>query len=123
MPRCAQNNVCVAQSLHMYKSTSFTYRCTLQAEQEALVPSTSERAILSAANPHVEHVRKKKKGPKGPNPLSVKKKKRNLTGTTRIEEVEKRKRDESDSIDEASSVRPKRRRRRKSYSQSQGENA
>jgi U3 small nucleolar RNA-associated protein 23 len=106
-----------------------------QAEQDALGPSTSERDILSAATPQVEHVPKKKRGPKGPNPLSVKKKTRkqsvqepkkaNFTRPAGDEQAEvrgKRKRDESDSNDEASSPKPKRRRRHKSHSQDQGEN-
>ncbi|KAH9004393.1 Fcf1-domain-containing protein [Lactarius hatsudake] len=112
-----------------------TLRAKHRVEQDALVPSTSERAILNAATPQVEHVPKKKSDPKGPNPLSVKKKARkhiiqepkkaSLTGTAQDEEVEvrrKRKQDESDSNDEESSSRPKRRRRRKSHSRPQGEN-
>lgn len=109
-----------------------TLRAKHRAEQDALAPSTSERAILNAATPQVERVPKKKRGPKGPNPLSVKKKARKHsdqepkdTNTTRGEEVEarrKRKRDESDSNGEASSPRPKRTRRRKSHSRPHGEN-
>ncbi|KAI9462507.1 Fcf1-domain-containing protein [Lactarius psammicola] len=111
-----------------------TLRAKHSAEQDALVPSTSERAVLNAATPQAEHVSKKKRGPKGPNPLSVKKKiqkhsvqepkKANFGGTARGEEVKargKRKRDESDSNGETSSPRPKRRRRHKSHSQLQGE--
>jgi len=101
-----------------------TLRAKHRAEQDALVPSTSERAILNAATPQVEHVPKKKRGPKGPNPLSVKKKKpsvqepkkANFASTAQGEQVEargKRKRDESDSNGEASLPRPKPRRRRK----------
>jgi len=109
-----------------------TLRSKHHAEQDALGPSTSERAILNAATPQVERVQKKNRGPKGPNPLSVKKKvrkqsvqeskKANFTGEASGEKVEaKRKQDESDSSDEAS-PKPKRRRRRKSHSQAQGEN-
>jgi U3 small nucleolar RNA-associated protein 23 len=46
----------------------------LQAEQNALGPSVSEKAMLSAVAPRPEPRVKKRKGPKGPNPLSVKKK-------------------------------------------------
>ncbi|KAN0128365.1 Fcf1 domain containing protein [Lactarius tabidus] len=112
-----------------------TLRAKNRAEQDALGPPTSERDMLSAATPQVEHVPKKKRGPKGPNPLSVKKKTRkqsvqepkkaNFTRPAGDEQAEvrgKRKRDESDSNDEASSPKPKRRRRRKSHSQDQGEN-
>ena len=106
------------------RNPSFTYRCNLQAEQDALAPSTSEKAKLNAAAPQVEHVPKKKRGPKGPNPLSVKKKaqkhgveepkKASTTRGDQVDERGKRKRDESDNDGEASSPRPKRRRRRKS---------
>jgi U3 small nucleolar RNA-associated protein 23 len=46
----------------------------LQAEQNALGPSVSEKAMLNAGAPQPETRVKKRKGPKGPNPLSVKKK-------------------------------------------------
>jgi U3 small nucleolar RNA-associated protein 23 len=121
----------VRHANHFAQNPSFTHRCDLQAEQDALAPSTSESAILNAATPQVERVPKKKRGPKGPNPLSVKKKtqkhsvqkpKANVATTARDEQVEargKRKLDESDSNDETSSPKPKRRRRRKSQARPQ----
>jgi U3 small nucleolar RNA-associated protein 23 len=111
-----------------------TLRAKDRSEQDALAPSTSERDILNAATPQVEHVPKKKRGPKGPNPLSVKKKTRkqtvqepkkaNFARSTVGEKAMvrgKRKLAESDS-DGASSPKPKRRRRRKPHSQDEGEN-
>ena len=109
----------------------FTPLClTFQVEQEALGPSTSEKAMLSAATPQVEPVVKRKKGPKGPNPLSVKKKappkhavqetkKTRVAATPRVEEVEianKRKRlevDDGGGVSVEMTPRPKRRRRHK----------
>ncbi|KAH9082025.1 Fcf1-domain-containing protein [Lactarius deliciosus] len=95
-----------------------TLRAKHRVEQDALVPSTSERAILNAATPQVEHVPKKKSGPKGPNPLSVKKKARKHI----LRREEKGSRMNQTATDEESSSRPKRRRRRKSHSRPQGEN-
>lgn len=128
----AKNCVCYANNI---SCMTLPLLMNAQAEQDALRPSTSERDILDAATPQVEHVPKKKRGPKAPNPLSVKKKTRkqsvqepkkaNFTRPTGGEQVEakgKRKQDESDSNDEASSPKLKRRRRRKSHSQLQGEN-
>jgi len=112
-----------------------TLRTKHCAEQDALAPSTSERAVLNVATPQVEYVPKKKRGPKGPNPLSVKKKARKqsvqepkkasftrVDGGEQVEVIGKRKRDESDSDGDASSAKPKRRRRRKSHPRVQGEN-
>ncbi|KAI9445144.1 Fcf1-domain-containing protein [Lactarius indigo] len=110
-----------------------TLRAKHFAEQEALAPSTSERAILNAPTPQLEPVPKKKRGPKAPNPLSVKKKAHKYSvqepkkikpvGVAHGGEVEARRkrRYESDSNDEAS-PKPKRRRRRKSHSKPQEEN-
>ena len=119
MPRSAQRSVYVMQiSLRM----TLRLLMNAQAEQDALGPSTSEKVILNAATPQVEHVPKKKRGPKGPNPLSVKKKTRkqtvqepkkaNFTTATGGEQVEtkgKRKWDDSESNGETS-YKPKRRR-------------
>ena len=95
-----------------------THTLTLQAEDDALGPSKSERAALNAVAPQVEAVVKRKKRPKGPNPLSVKKKapKGTLAATTRVEKAEvgsKRKRQEGDNIAGASvEIQPKPKRRR-----------
>jgi U3 small nucleolar RNA-associated protein 23 len=96
----------------------------LQAEQNALVPSTLERAVLKAATPQAEPILRKKKGPKGPNPLSVKKKAlkhgaqeakkaTKVVNTSQVEKVDagsKRKRHD-DAAEPAQQPRPKRRRR------------
>ena len=125
---------CVRYATRFAYDPSFADGCNVQTEQDALRPSTSERAMLNANIPQVEHIPKRKRGPKGPNPLSVKKKvqkqnvqvpkKANFTRVTGGKQVESRgkSRDESDSDGEAS-PKPKRRRRRKSRSQAQGENA
>jgi U3 small nucleolar RNA-associated protein 23 len=98
----------------------------LQAEQDALVPSTLERAILKAATPQTEPILRKKKGPKGPNPLSVKKKApkhgaqeakkvTKVVNTSQVGAVDagsKRKRLD-DAAEPARQPRPKRRRRHK----------
>jgi len=101
---------------------------TLQTEQNALGPSKSEKAMLSAAAPQAEPRVKRKKGPKGPNPLSVKKKapkhgiqevKTAVATAARVEEVgagNKRKRQEPDGsggVSVETELRPKRRRRHK----------
>lgn len=47
----------------------------IQAEQQTLLPSTSELKQITPTSEPSEPPRKKRKGPKGANPLSVKKKK------------------------------------------------
>jgi U3 small nucleolar RNA-associated protein 23 len=95
---------------------------TLQTEQNALGPSASEKAMLSAIAPQAQPNVKKKKGPKGPNPLSVKKKAPKLelkktaaAAPPQIEKVDtgkKRKRQEVDDVVLVETgPRPKRRRR------------
>ena len=107
------------------QTPSFAHISILQAEQEALAPSISERAILKAATPQAEPILRKKKGPKGPNPLSVKKKapksaaqevkeRAKVINTARIEMVETRsKRKRLDGAESNSQPTPKRRRRRR----------
>jgi U3 small nucleolar RNA-associated protein 23 len=91
----------------------------LQAEDDALGPSKSEKAALNAVTPQVEPVVKRKKRPKGPNPLSVKKKapKATLVATTRVEKSDvgsKRKRQEAHDIGGVSvETQPKSKRRRR----------
>lgn len=99
----------------------------LQAEQNALGPSVSEKAMLNAVAPQPEPRVKKKKGPKGPNPLSVKKKtpkhriqqekKTTATPAAQDEKVDagkKRKREEAEggsgSVSVETESKPKRRR-------------
>jgi len=105
---------------------------SLQAEQNALGPSISEKAMLNAVAPQAEpSIKRKRKGPKGPNPLSVKKKapkhriqevkKTTVAATAQVKKVEvgnKRKRQETDGGDLSTETepRPKRRRRHKSGS-------
>ncbi|KAI9512784.1 Fcf1-domain-containing protein [Russula earlei] len=100
-----------------------------RAEQDALGPSTSEKAMLSAVAPPPEPV-VKKKGPKGPNPLSVKKKARKhatqevntRVAAARVEKVHagnKRKLHEAEDggkVSAGAEPRPKRRRRNKTAS-------
>jgi len=106
-----------------------TLQSKQRAEQNALGPSISEKAMLSAAAPQAEPRIKRKKGPKGPNPLSVKKKapkhgiqevKKIAVGTAAcVEEVgagNKRKRQEPDGsggVSVETEPRPKRRRKHK----------
>lgn len=100
-----------------------------QAEQNALGPSISEKAMLNAVAPQAEpSIKRKKKGPKGPNPLSVKKKapkhkiqetKTSVAVTGQVKRVEvgnKRKRQETNGADLSTETepRPKQRRRHKS---------
>ncbi len=103
---------------------------SLQAEQNALGPSISEKAMLNAVAPQAEpSIKRKRKGPKGPNPLSVKKKalkhriqevkKTTVATATQVKKVEagnKRKQQETDGVDLSieTEPRPKRRRRHKS---------
>ncbi|KAI0257502.1 Fcf1-domain-containing protein [Lactifluus subvellereus] len=100
-----------------------TLQAKQRAEQDALAPSVSERAVLKAATPQAEPISRKKKGPKGPNPLSVKKKvpkpavqetkkRAKVIDTARVETVDpgsKRKR--HNDAESNSQPRPKRRRR------------
>jgi len=113
-------------------ASDVTLQFKQRAEQEALGPSTSEKAMLSAATPQVEPVVRKKKGPKGPNPLSVKKKapkhavqearKTRVAATPRVEKVEignKRKRmggHDAIGVSVETTPKPKRRRRHKTAS-------
>ncbi|KAI0307858.1 PIN domain-like protein [Multifurca ochricompacta] len=105
-----------------------TLRAKQRAEQEALAPSTSERAMLKAATPQAKPVLKKKKGAKGPNPLSMKKKAQvheahevkgtkvtDGAGTKKVDVGGKRKRNETwDDGDEMSpETQPKHKRRRR----------
>ena len=101
----------------------------LQAEKDALGPSISEKAMLSAVAPRAEPVVKRKKGPKGPNPLSVKKKapkskiqefkKATVGATAPVDVTRKRKRQEAEDSSDVSvetELKPKRRRRRRTAS-------
>jgi len=114
-------------------ASDVTLQFKQRAEQEALGPSTSEKAMLSAAAPQVDLVVKKKKGPKGPNPLSVKKKaprhvmqegkKTRVAAPPRVEKKvdigNKRKRSEADDgggVSVETAFKPKRRRRHKTAS-------
>jgi U3 small nucleolar RNA-associated protein 23 len=107
---------------------------SLQAEQNALGPSVSEKAMLNAVAPQAEpSIKRTRKGPKGPNPLSVKKKapkhgiqegtKTTVAVAAQVKKVEagnkrKRQRQETDGGDLSieTEPRPKRRRRHKSGS-------
>jgi hypothetical protein len=118
MLHSSSSNACVTQFFRRH--FLYTHTLTLQAEDDALGPSKSERAALNAVTPQVEPVVKRKKRPKGANPLSVKKKapKTTLAATTRVEKADvgsKRKREEGDNIGGVSvetQPKPKRRRSR-----------
>jgi len=98
-----------------------------RAEQNALGPSISEKAMLNAVAPRAEpSIKRKKKGSKGPNPLSVKKKapkhrthevkKTTIAPTAQVKTVEtgnKRRRQETDGGDLSTETEPKPKRRRR----------
>jgi U3 small nucleolar RNA-associated protein 23 len=100
---------------------------SLQAEQNALGPSITEKAMLNAVVPEAEpSINRKRKGPKGPNPLSVKKKapkhkiqevnKTTIATAAQIKKVEagnKRKRQDADGGDLPTETEPRPRRRRR----------
>jgi hypothetical protein len=113
------------RALRNLQSPTFcSHTFILQAEEDALGPSTSEKATLDAVTPQAEPVVKRKKRPKGPNPLSVKKKvpKTTVATATRVGKADvgsKRKRQEADDIggvSAGSQPKPKRRRRHKAPS-------
>lgn len=67
-----------AKALVSYKTFPGSFpvaQIIVQAEQQTLLPSTSEVKQLTQKSEPSEPPRKKRKGPKGANPLSVKKKK------------------------------------------------
>jgi len=121
MRQCRPSSACVTKSYDHH--TFSTHPSILQAEQDALGPSKSEKTTLSVT-PQVEPVVKRKKRPKGPNPLSVKKKapKATVGAIPRVEKADvgsKRKRQEADDVGGVSpdtQPKPKRRRRHKAAS-------
>jgi len=113
-------------------ASDVTLQSKQRAEQNALGPSISEKAMLNAVAPQAEpSIKRKRKGPKGPNPLSVKNKapkhsvqevtKTAIAAAPQVKKVEAgntRKRQETDGGDLSieTEPRPKRRRRHKSGS-------